>query len=578
MSVWIAETLIASTLLMALVMLLRRPVARWLGARAAYMLWALPLARMLLPALPQDVAQPSPLHMAVDQAGLPGLIDVTQTPVVVQNAPSFPWLEAAIGLWFTGLLLFMMIQASGYARFRRHMLNGATDLGSDGRIRIITSPQASGPLAFGVLRPMIVLPVDFALRYDAQEQDLAIAHERAHHQRGDLAANMIALVMLGIHWCNPVAWIAYRAYRDDQETACDARVLRLYGSESAQSYGRAILKAAGGRQFAGACHLTRIETLKGRLKMLSTHDLSLQRISWGMAAVALVTATGLALTASGSRAAQEMAAITDKVQMADFGRLKDLVEKPVQANAAVLSSSEPTRAAPSAPAAPAAPSFPATMASDWTPPAAPAAPAAPIPPAADMSVPTPPAPPLAPTVRKEKDRIVVTYADGRRETHRVPTGAEIARMVPRVDVREGCDGTNGQTTSHREWTDGSGQRHVRVRICNSAIEAQARRAELQGAAEARRAEAQARRMELQGEAQARRAEAHARLMEAQAERQAAQAERDGERYEQMGRQMAKRGLVNARRQILNAEMTPSDRDQALRDIDREIASLDRGED
>ncbi|WP_336975049.1 hypothetical protein [Sphingobium aromaticiconvertens] len=49
MSVWIAETLLATSLLMALVMLLRRPTARFLGAGAAYMLWALPLARLVLP-------------------------------------------------------------------------------------------------------------------------------------------------------------------------------------------------------------------------------------------------------------------------------------------------------------------------------------------------------------------------------------------------------------------------------------------------------------------------------------------------------------------------------------------------
>ncbi len=578
MSVWIAETLIATTLLMAMVMLLRRPVARWLGARAAYMLWALPLARMLLPALPSEVVQPSPLHVAVDQAGLPAFIDITQAPVVADSAPSFPWLEAGIALWFTGLLLFVMIQASGYLRFRRHMLHGATDLGRDGRIRIITSPQASGPLAFGVLHPFIVLPVDFGLRYDAQEQDMAIAHERAHHQRGDLIANMVALAMLGIHWCNPVAWFAYRAYRDDQETACDARVLALYGRESAQSYGRAILKAAGGRQFAGACHLTRIETLKGRLKMLSTHDVSLQRISWGMAAVALVTASGLALTASGSRAAQEMAAITDKVQAADFGRLKEFVAQPVQANAAVVSNDATAHAA-SVPAAPTSPSAPA---SDWMPPAAPVAPVAP---AADMSVPMPPAPPAPPTIRTENGRMTVTYANGRTETHRVPTREEIARMVPKVDVREGCDGTNGQVTSHREWTDGSGQRHVRVRICNDAIEAQARRGQLQAESQAGRAvvnarrtelrgEAAARRAELQGEVQARRAEAQARLMEAQAERQAAIAERDGARYEKMGKLAAKRGLMNARIQIANSHMPAKDQAEALRDIDDEIAALE----
>ena len=50
--------------------------------------------------------------------------------------------------------------------------------------------------------------------------------------------------------------------------------------------------------------------------MLSHHEISLQRISWGMAAVAIVTATGLALTASGSRAAQQMAAMDNATRNA----------------------------------------------------------------------------------------------------------------------------------------------------------------------------------------------------------------------------------------------------------------------
>lgn len=557
MSVWVAETLIATTLLMALVMMLRRPVARWLGAGAAYMLWALPLARMLMPALPSAV-DPSPLHLAVDQAGLAAMLDAAPAATVAAATPvpaeaAFPWLETGITLWFIGMLLFLLVQAMGYARFRRHMLDGATDLGQEGRIRLITSPNASGPLAFGLFHPYIVLPTDFGLRYDAQEQDMAIAHERAHHERGDLIANMVALLLLAVHWCNPVAWLAYRAYRTDQETACDARVLSLYGRESAHAYGRAILKAAGGRQFAAACHLTRVTALKGRLKMLSNHDMSLRRISWGMAAVALVTATGLALTASGTRAAQQMAAITEKVEAADFTRLKNLVAQP--AAASVATAAPAGSATPAAPAAAATPALSSAHADAW-----PVAPVPPVAPAADMIAPVPPTPPAPPSVRSEKNRIVVTHADGRVETHAIPTEREIARMMPVIDVREGCDGGNEQMTSHREWVDGDGKRHVRVRICNRAIEAQAHRAE-------RQAEAQSR----QAEAQSRHAEAQARRMEMIAEREAARAER-------MGKIAARRGLMNARTQILNASLSPSDRDEALRDIDREIAALDRDDD
>ncbi|MFP5435971.1 MAG: M56 family metallopeptidase, partial [Alphaproteobacteria bacterium] len=117
MSVWIVETLIATSLLMALVMLLRRPVARWMGAGAAYSLWVLPLLRMVLPVLPQEVAAPSPLHIAVDQSGLPGLLALSNNPQAASES-GFPWLEAGIALWFIGLLAFLLFQAVGYIRFR----------------------------------------------------------------------------------------------------------------------------------------------------------------------------------------------------------------------------------------------------------------------------------------------------------------------------------------------------------------------------------------------------------------------------------------------------------------------------
>ncbi|MEQ6332041.1 M56 family metallopeptidase [Sphingobium sp. MK2] len=469
MSVWIVETLIATSLLMALVMLLRRPVARWLGAGAAYSLWLLPLLRMMLPVLPQEMAAPSPLHIAVDQSGLPGLLALS-SEAQAASASGFPWLEAGIALWFAGLLGFIVVQAVGYIRFRRHMMDGAVVLGQEGRIRTIASPQASGPLAFGVTRPMIVLPIDFAQRYDDLEQEMAIAHERAHHERGDLLANMIALLLLAIHWCNPIAWIAYRAYRADQETACDARVLSLYGRDQAHAYGRAILKAAGGRQFVAACHLNRIATLKGRLAMLSRHEISLQRISWGMAAVAIVTATGLALTASGSRAARQMAAISETVESADLARLSDLVARPAAASAPTVPDVAAAPAVPDVPKAPTA----ATIAAETEPLPPPMVPPAPIVPAADMIAPLPPVPPAPPvTWRAEKARIDAGRANKWGQARPIPTEADIARMVPVVDVRKGCEGN--QTVNQRETVDSNGRRTIRVRICEAQIEAQALR-------------------------------------------------------------------------------------------------------
>jgi bla regulator protein blaR1 len=55
---WFIDTLIASSVLMGLVLLLRRPVAHRFGPRVAYALWLLPALRMVLPPLPDSGAGP----------------------------------------------------------------------------------------------------------------------------------------------------------------------------------------------------------------------------------------------------------------------------------------------------------------------------------------------------------------------------------------------------------------------------------------------------------------------------------------------------------------------------------------
>ena len=52
MIAWAAEALAASALLMLLVLGGRAVVRRWFGAEVAYLLWALPPLRLLLPTLP----------------------------------------------------------------------------------------------------------------------------------------------------------------------------------------------------------------------------------------------------------------------------------------------------------------------------------------------------------------------------------------------------------------------------------------------------------------------------------------------------------------------------------------------
>jgi beta-lactamase regulating signal transducer with metallopeptidase domain len=302
---WGAEAIIASTLLMLLVLAIRGHVRRQFGSAVAYALWALPLLRMLLPPLPADWrSTAAPIAKASETITVLVIEPLGLAPTQ-STAHDLPLATIFLALWSVGAAAFFAWHMIAHARFCRRMLAGSVreEVSADG-IRVVETDAATGPLAFGVLRKYVAFPRDFAERYDADERDLALAHELGHHARGDLIANWAALFMLAIHWFNPVAWRAFRAFRADQEMANDARVLAGKSATFRHVYACAIVKAAHGGAVSAACHLHTINDLKGRLKMLSTKKTSRTRMMTGIGAVALVTATGLGVTASGTQAAE----------------------------------------------------------------------------------------------------------------------------------------------------------------------------------------------------------------------------------------------------------------------------------
>jgi beta-lactamase regulating signal transducer with metallopeptidase domain len=314
-----------------------------------------------------------------------------------------------LGLWVIGALAFLAFHLISHSRFCRRLLSRARvdRTVANGRVRVIETDAAHGPLAFGIWHKYVAFPRDFSERYDEQERDLALAHELGHHVRGDLIANWVALVVLALHWFNPIAWKAFRAFRADQEMACDALVLAGRETALRHAYGRAIVKSAHGGAVSAACHLHTINELKGRLRMLTkARKLSRARFAAGLVGVSALAVAALGLTASGSQAAER---IKSKVEAATGLKLQD---------------------APPAPPEPAAPA----MVQD-----APEAPHAPV--IVERRV-----------IRDGKDehgkheRRVIIVRDGKTvempEMPNIPSAVEIEAMIP--DIQSGnCPNANG---------------------------------------------------------------------------------------------------------------------------------------
>ena len=266
------EAMGMTALLIAAVLLVRRPVAALLGARMAYALWLIPLLRLLLPPLPGDV------RIVVAEPAAPTVAVEVGASMADANAavPMVDWtnlLQLLPALWLAGFVAVLGVALYRHRNWLHAMLADATPLEPIGRVQLVMSAAVDGPVATGLVRPLVAVPKDFFARYSQAERRLAIEHELAHHRAGDLWANAAALVVLAAQWFNPLAWWGLAAFRFDQEAACDARILGAVAAPErpvqAHHYARAIAKSLAGPRLLLAAPMTSGREVKERLQMLT---------------------------------------------------------------------------------------------------------------------------------------------------------------------------------------------------------------------------------------------------------------------------------------------------------------------
>ncbi|PLK24979.1 hypothetical protein C0V72_02920 [Porphyrobacter sp. TH134] len=387
------HTLAWTGVLIALVLAARRPVTRHFGPEAAYALWALPFARLVLPpvTLPgwmapakvdpaaEVLADAPPLpDAAFWQAATPAPAGAVPAPLTVpmEAAPpagfdllamlaDWPFAEAVLLVWLAGAAVTLWRRFAAYFRLRADLLADARAMGSApgllGKVRLIETPATGAPLAMGVLDPVIALPPGFLALHDREARDLALAHELAHHRGADLLVNVLVQPLFALHWFNPLGRYGWLALRRDQEAACDARVMARRSPRERAAYAALIARFAalpGAAHNAAltapmACPVLGEKSIIHRLRSLAMSDLSPRR-RWA----------GRALLGAG------------------------LLALPLTASISYAAGDQPAPAAPAAPEAPLAPQ----------PPAPPAAPAPLVPVAAPESpeAPWPVQPPEAP--------------------------------------------------------------------------------------------------------------------------------------------------------------------------------------
>lgn len=296
------ETTFASTAALLLVLLSRRRLRITFGASVAYAAW------LLVPIATIAVLLPAP---AADTVSIPVVYRFVAQPMQAVIAGAEPDISIATCLcaaWLLGAIATLM-------RFMRQQRRFRTSLGRlfVREADVLQADAVAGlPAAIGMFNPMIVLPVDFDTRYSVEQRALMLDHERSHIRHGDLQANAAFLALRCLFWFNPLLHVAARAFRHDQELACDQRVIARH-PQSRRAYGEAMFRTQLATQALPlGCHWGFTHPLKERIQMLTTSSPSRARRMLG----ASILAASVLLVGSAAWAAQPK-------QAHDLGRTSD---------------------------------------------------------------------------------------------------------------------------------------------------------------------------------------------------------------------------------------------------------------
>jgi beta-lactamase regulating signal transducer with metallopeptidase domain len=278
----------------------------WTAAFAA--LLALPLLVAVMPSavlftLPSaPVAEAMPLET--------GSIAVTpaSAPAAVQDGFQFDLDDAVqtlFAIWaigFGALALRGLVARVFLYRLRRdstaHPFDDSElpELASGRRYDLRISNTEIGPVTWGVVRPVVLLPQK-SLTWPYERLQAVLRHELAHVARRDSLSQMLARVASALYWPNPLVWLAARRLTSEAEMAADDAV--LVSGMMASDYASELLHIAGefrARDLALAMPLSMAapSALEARLKSVLAPTLKRS----GVTSMDILKTAGIALLAT----------------------------------------------------------------------------------------------------------------------------------------------------------------------------------------------------------------------------------------------------------------------------------------
>ena len=154
-------------------------------------------------------------------------------------------------VWLLGVVVLTLYFIIGYYRCRKEFAMSLPIC--DERIaRIMSGTKASerieirmldklkSPVAYGLFRPVILLPKSYG-NFSEEQLRHMLLHEITHIKRFDGLFKFFLAAAVCVHWFNPIVWLLFIMANRDIELYCDETVLQKLGVCSNKAYAMTLI-------------------------------------------------------------------------------------------------------------------------------------------------------------------------------------------------------------------------------------------------------------------------------------------------------------------------------------------------
>ena len=141
-------------------------------------------------------------------------------------------------IWLIGIVVMFAVVVVSNLIFTGRLMSSRKLTGKRGRINIYNTDAVDSACLYGVVHPAVYV------NDNAGHNEFIISHELTHYRHRDNWWALVRMLCVCIYWFNPLVWMAAHFHKEDCELFCDEVVVRNCSASERQKYGEVLLNAA----------------------------------------------------------------------------------------------------------------------------------------------------------------------------------------------------------------------------------------------------------------------------------------------------------------------------------------------